>query len=85
MVPPINAALASRWIATGTLDDVALAIRDENIRAPKLARSVLGNADIAADSCGRRIWLRMPPHWRAALCHLTNSFHIPIDRNFAER
>lgn len=66
MVPPINAALASRWIATGTLDDVALAIRDENIARQKLARSVLGNAQIAADNCGFHIWLRMPLHWRAA-------------------
>jgi DNA-binding transcriptional MocR family regulator len=48
------------------LDDVALAIRDENIARQKLARSVLGEADIAADSCGHHIWLRMPPHWRAA-------------------
>ncbi len=66
MVPPINAALASRWIATGTLDDVALSIREENIARQKLARSVLGNAQIAADNCGFHIWLRMPPHWRAA-------------------
>jgi DNA-binding transcriptional MocR family regulator len=66
MVPPINAALASRWIATGTLHDVASAIRDENIARQKIARSVLGNAGIAADPCGHHVWLRMPPHWRAA-------------------
>jgi len=65
MVPPLNAALASRWIATGILDDVALAIRDENIARQKLARSALGDANIAADKCGSHIWMRMPPHWRA--------------------
>jgi DNA-binding transcriptional MocR family regulator len=65
MVPPINAALASRWIATGILDDIALAIRDENIARQKIAKSALGDAQVAADKCGSHIWMRMPPHWRA--------------------
>lgn len=65
MVPPINAALASRWIATGILDDIAIAIRDENIARQKIAKAALGDAQIAADKCGSHLWMRMPPHWRA--------------------
>jgi len=66
MVPPINAAVASRWISTGIVDDLTAAIRDENIVRQKLAKSVLGDANIAADRCGHHIWLKMPVHWRAA-------------------
>jgi DNA-binding transcriptional MocR family regulator len=66
MVPPINAAMASRWISTGVVDDLTVAIRDENIARQRLAKTILGEADIAADSCGHHIWLKMPEHWRAA-------------------
>ncbi len=66
MAPPLNAALASRWITTGTLDDITDAIRQEAAARQKIARSVLGNAEFAADPHGHHIWLRMPSHWRAA-------------------
>ncbi|HET6390490.1 PLP-dependent aminotransferase family protein [Hyphomicrobium sp.] len=65
MVPPINAALASRWIVTGILDDITDAIRDENIARQKIAKTVFGDAPIAADKCGSHIWMPMPAHWRA--------------------
>jgi DNA-binding transcriptional MocR family regulator len=66
MVPPINAAVVSRWISTGVVDDLTAAIRDENIARQKLAKTVLGDADLSADRCGHHIWLKMPKHWRAA-------------------
>jgi DNA-binding transcriptional MocR family regulator len=66
MAPPLNAALASRWITTGRLDEIAEAIRAENAARQKMAWAVLGGADFAADRHGHHIWLRMPPHWRAA-------------------
>lgn len=66
MVPPINAAVASRWISTGIVDDLTVAIRDENIARQRLAKTVLGDANIAADRCGHHIWMKMPVHWRAA-------------------
>ncbi len=66
MVPPINAAVASRWISTGIVDDLTIAIRDENIARQRLAKTVLGNANIAADPCGHHIWLKLPAHWRSA-------------------
>ena len=41
MAPPLNAALASRWIADGTLAYVTAAIREENAERQKLAASAL--------------------------------------------
>jgi DNA-binding transcriptional MocR family regulator len=65
MAPPLNAALASRWITSGQLDTVRNAIRDEAAARQKVARSVLGRYEYAADPNGHHLWLRMPPYWRA--------------------
>ncbi|AGK56645.1 GntR family transcriptional regulator [Hyphomicrobium denitrificans 1NES1] len=65
MAPPLNAALASRWITTGRLDEIRNAIRDEAAARQKIARSLLGRFEYAADPHGHHLWLRMPPHWRA--------------------
>lgn len=66
MVPPINAAVVSRWILTGIVDDLTVAIRDENVARQKIAKTIFAGANISADRCGHHIWLRMPSHWRAA-------------------
>lgn len=66
MAPPLNAALASRWITTGRLDDIRNAIRDEAVARQALARSLLGRFAYAADPHGHHLWLTMPPYWRAA-------------------
>jgi DNA-binding transcriptional MocR family regulator len=63
MAPPLMAALASRWIADGTLDEITAAIRAENTERQKLAAAILGGATFAADPHGHHLWLRMPPHW----------------------
>ncbi len=65
MAPPLMAALASRWIADGVLDEITAAISDENVERQKLAAAILGDASFAADPHGHHLWLRMPPHWRA--------------------
>ncbi|MET0407772.1 MAG: PLP-dependent aminotransferase family protein [Hyphomicrobium sp.] len=65
MVPPINAALASRWISSGIVDDLTAAIRDENIARQRLAKTILGDITTAADRCGHHIWLTLPSQWRA--------------------
>lgn len=66
MAPPLNAALASRWITSGTLDKITTAIREENIERQKIARSVLASQNIATDPNGHHIWIHLPAHWRAA-------------------
>jgi len=79
MAPPLNAALASRWITTGTLDEIADAIRNEAMARQKIARSVLGDADISADSHGHHVWLKMPPRWRAVdLAEYADRSGIPV-------
>lgn len=65
MAPPLMSALASRWITDGSLDEITAAIRKENRARQKLAASVLGPLDYAADPQGHHLWLRLPSHWRA--------------------
>ncbi len=65
MAPPLMTALASRWIADGTLADLALAIRVENVARQKLAAAILADHHFAADPHGHHLWLRLPAPWRA--------------------
>jgi DNA-binding transcriptional MocR family regulator len=66
MAPPLNAAVASRWIVTGVLEEIREAICVEAAARQKIARSALGGFEFAADPHGHHLWLRMPPHWYAA-------------------
>ncbi|MEL5877033.1 PLP-dependent aminotransferase family protein [Cereibacter sphaeroides] len=66
MAPPLSAALATRWIADGTLDDFAAGIRAENRQRQSLAVSIFSGLDFAADPEGHHLWLRLPQRWRAA-------------------
>lgn len=66
MAPPLMSALATRWIAEGTLDEIAQAIRVENAERQKLAAAILGGVASSADPHGHHLWLRLPDHWRAA-------------------
>ncbi|HEY8335840.1 MAG TPA: PLP-dependent aminotransferase family protein [Tardiphaga sp.] len=65
MAPPLMSALASRWIADGTLEEIAKSISIENAARQKLAASILRNASFTADPHGHHLWLSLPGHWRA--------------------
>jgi DNA-binding transcriptional MocR family regulator len=65
MAPPLMSALATRWIADGSLDEIAKAISAENAVRQKLAASILRDVSVAADPHGHHLWLRLPTHWRA--------------------
>jgi DNA-binding transcriptional MocR family regulator len=65
MAPPLMSALATRWIADGTLDEIAKAISVENAVRQKLAASLLRDVSFAADPHGHHLWLKLPGHWRA--------------------
>jgi DNA-binding transcriptional MocR family regulator len=65
MAPPLMSALATRWIADGTLDEIAEAISAENAVRQKLATSILRDVSFAADPHGHHLWLRLPGNWRA--------------------
>lgn len=66
MAPPLMSAVASRWIADGTLDEITRAIRAENAARQKLAAAILGDFRFAADPHGHHLWLRLPDRWRAS-------------------
>ncbi|RWR05704.1 PLP-dependent aminotransferase family protein [Sinirhodobacter populi] len=66
MAPPLMSALASRWIATGLMDEIAKSIRVENRARQQLAAIALGTLNYAADPHGHHLWLRLPEHWRAS-------------------
>ncbi|MBW7921119.1 MAG: PLP-dependent aminotransferase family protein [Rubellimicrobium sp.] len=66
MAPPIMSALASRWIADGTLGRLALAIAAENAARQQIAAGVLGGFGAVADPHGPHLWLPLPAWWRAA-------------------
>lgn len=52
MAPPLNAAIASAWMADGTLDSIVAAIRDENGLRQALAARLLRGLDVAGDPDG---------------------------------
>jgi DNA-binding transcriptional MocR family regulator len=62
--PPMMSALATRWIADGTLDQVAKAIGAQNAVRQRLAASILRDVSFAADPHGPHLWLNLPGHWR---------------------
>ncbi|MGX1101162.1 aminotransferase-like domain-containing protein [Amorphus sp. MBR-141] len=66
MAPPLMSALASRWIADGTLHRITASIRAENASRQHLARTILADFGFAADPHGHHLWLRLPDPWRAS-------------------
>lgn len=65
MAPPLLAALASRWISEGMVDQIAAAIRAENRQRQDLAARIFVGHDCAADPEGHHLWLRLPAPWNA--------------------
>lgn len=65
MAPPLNAALVSRWITSGVIDDICDAIRDEAAARQKIARASLNRFSFSADPCGHHLWLKLPSYRRA--------------------
>ncbi|MBZ6078497.1 PLP-dependent aminotransferase family protein [Microvirga puerhi] len=66
MVAPLMAALASRWIQDGTLNDITTAIRLENAARQAIARHILQRLTFQAHPEGHHLWLTLPDRWRQA-------------------
>ncbi|MCB8820523.1 aminotransferase-like domain-containing protein [Microvirga rosea] len=66
MMPPLMAALASRWILDGTLDAITAAIRQESAVRQLIAKRVLHGLEVQAHPDGHHLWLRLPERWRHA-------------------
>lgn len=60
MAPPLNAALASRWIDDGSLERLVDEIRSEAIERQRLAAAILGRVRYAAHPEGYHLWLPVP-------------------------
>jgi len=65
MTSPLFAALASRWIYSGFVQDFAMSIREENVARQKLASTVLAGQNYSAHPEAPHIWLSLPSPWRA--------------------
>jgi DNA-binding transcriptional MocR family regulator len=65
MAPPLNAAMASRWIDDGSFDRLVTAMRGEVVWRQELADSVFGDMARQRSPEGYHIWLPLPAHLRA--------------------
>ncbi|WP_457300019.1 aminotransferase-like domain-containing protein [Phyllobacterium sp. P5_D12] len=63
---PLLAALTTSWIESGTLKQIALAIREESRARQSLAAVILKDWQYAAEPTGHHLWLTLPEHWKAA-------------------
>jgi DNA-binding transcriptional MocR family regulator len=66
MVPPLMAALASRWVLDGTLDAITAAIREESAARQAIAGRILQGLEFQAHPEGHHLWLTLPERWRRA-------------------
>ncbi len=66
MMPPLMAALASKWILDGTLDAITAAIREESAARQVIAGRVLQGHTFQAHSEGHHLWLTLPERWHRA-------------------
>jgi DNA-binding transcriptional MocR family regulator len=66
MMPPLMAALASKWILDGTLGAITAAIREESAARQAIARRVLRGQEFQAHPEGHHLWLTLPERWRRA-------------------
>ncbi|MGO4526619.1 PLP-dependent aminotransferase family protein [Microvirga sp. 2MCAF35] len=64
MMPPLMAALASRWILDGTLETITAAIREESAARQTIARRILQGHEFQAHPEGHHLWLTPPERWR---------------------
>ncbi len=65
MASPLTSALAARWVANGTMDQIVQAIRTENVERQLIAGRLLGPAGTAHPE-GHHLWLALPGHWQRA-------------------
>jgi DNA-binding transcriptional MocR family regulator len=60
MAPPLNAALASRWVQDGQLERLVAEIRGEAVARQRLVREALGDLDYRCHPEGYHLWLPLP-------------------------
>ncbi|MES1973103.1 MAG: PLP-dependent aminotransferase family protein [Pseudomonadota bacterium] len=60
MAPPLNAAMATRWLADGTFERLVTAMRAEIAWRQELADSLLGDVARQRSAEGYHLWLPLP-------------------------
>ncbi|MBH0239792.1 PLP-dependent aminotransferase family protein [Methylobrevis sp. L22] len=63
MAPPLMTAVASRWIADGTLLGIVAALREECAARQEIAVRHLGAAAFRSEANAPHIWLPLPAPW----------------------
>jgi DNA-binding transcriptional MocR family regulator len=63
MPAPLMVALAMRWLADGSADEIIAAITAEAVARQKIAAKALAGHDYAAHPKGHHLWLRLPQTW----------------------
>ncbi|HSI00302.1 MAG TPA: PLP-dependent aminotransferase family protein, partial [Reyranella sp.] len=63
MPAPLMVALAMRWLADGSADEIIAAITAEAAARQKIAARALAGHDYAAHPKGHHLWLRLPRTW----------------------
>ncbi|WP_211103795.1 PLP-dependent aminotransferase family protein [Skermanella pratensis] len=66
MVPPLSAAVATRWVQDGTALHLVEAIRAEAARRQEVAGRILPAGSFTAHGQGHHLWLRLPAGWNAS-------------------
>ena len=65
MAPPIEAEIMSRWIRSGTADEMTDRIRTDAVARLRIAERMLAGFSFKATPGGFHIWLSLPEPWRA--------------------
>lgn len=66
MASPLTAAIATRWIETGTANAVLESIRSEAAARRSIAQAILPGEHTHIGPDGFHVWLELPPHWPRA-------------------
>lgn len=65
MAPPLMSAVVARWIRTGHINEIANAIREENIKRQTLAASIFDTQKLHTHPAAPHFWLELPKAIRA--------------------
>jgi DNA-binding transcriptional MocR family regulator len=63
MSSPISAAIATRWVQTGSAQAMLQAIREESMDRQMLASEILADFDLQFEPEGFHSWLPLRSHW----------------------
>lgn len=66
MTPPLAVEIVTRWIETGTMDELIKWQRAELAARNEIAAEIFRDEDFSSLPTGLHIWLRLPGRWRSS-------------------